>query len=465
MNRVIGITYKWYFPFIILVMYQLLIHMFAGNYHGDDVSYIHDVKKEGLYNYLYKVITSYGLNPVTISVQLLFASMSYWIWRVIDIFVVFLTAYMTMRLVFNEKKLEYSYFICVIWLFFPFTYLSSAGWVITTIGYLWAIPLMLYYLIIAKKILINEQTKVYQHVISYLFLFYLASGGVQIQFVFGVLVLLFILYAHKMNIKKSFFYVSIVIIILNIIIYMLRTGPRGRYITDEAYFFQNFSMLTVFEKIQIGFMQVTTNMFLNANWINLILCIVVVLSVYRLYEQKIIRLIAIFPLVIQLLFGFLYGIIEDLYPTIRHIVPNTENYMNHVHIYNNIVNASNYFNLVSYIPLVIMIISFVTLAIAILYTMKNKVLSILASISYIIGIGSATMIGFAPSVYASSHRTQILAFLMMMLVVGIIVGQNKFLLDDIKYRSIRYVLLIATVFYSFIQFIFLYNLYLFLTKV
>ena len=464
MNKVIGITYKWYFPFIILVMYQLIIHIFAGNYHGDDIAYVQRVQQEGLFNVISNDVSSYGLNPVTLSFQLLFASMSYWIWRVIDIFVVFITAYMTMRLVFNEKNLEYSYFICVIWLFFPFTYLSSAGWVITTIGYLWAIPLMLYYLIISKEILINGCVKTYQLVLSYIFLLYLSSG-VQLQLILGVLILLFIFYAYKKNIKKSFFYISLCIVVLNAIISALRTGPRMRYVADEVAFFQNFSMLTVPEKIQIGFMQVTTNMFLNANWINLILCIVVALSAYRLYEQKIIRLIAIFPLVIQLLFGFLYGIIADLYPTIRHIVPNTENYMNHMHIYNNIVNASNYFNLVSYIPLALMILSFVTLAIAILYTMKNKILSILASVAYILGIGSATMVGFAPSVYASSHRTQILAFLMMMLVAGIIVGQNKFLLDDIKYRAIRYILLIATVFYSFIQFIFIYNLYLLLTKV
>lgn len=456
MDKFIKVTHKWYFPFILFIIYSFIVHLYTGNVYGDDKYFVKMMIDNGYFNLIISKFKEYGNNPALFSLQLLFSYVTDWVWRILDIFVMVIIPYMIMKLSFNDKKIEYAYLVCAIWVFYPFIYSGSAGWIITTMGYLWNLPLILYYLLIVKDIFSNKSIKTYRLVIGCLLIAYVTSFIIG-KLIFIIMLPLFLVYAYKINARKSFFVISFIITIINIMFQSLQSGAKNRFSADMIAYFQDFLMLTIPEKIQIGFMQVTANMFLNANFVSLILCLVVVLSVYKLYSQKIIRIIALFPLMIQIIFGYCYGILTYLYPSIKDIIPNTVNYLSMASVYKGIVNANNYFDILSYFPLILMILAFSTLAIAILYSMKNKVLAILSSIGYIIGIGTATMVGFAPSIYVSAYRTQTYAFFAIILIIVMIVGQNKYLLYEDRYRFYRYFILISSLLISFIQFVAVYK--------
>ena len=150
---------------------------------------------------------------------------------------------------------------------------------------------------------------------------------------------------------------------------------------------------------------------------------------------------------------------NDLYPEVRKYIPNMTSYYNGFSQYSGIITFDNYFQITTYIPLIIMIISCCFLTISIYYSFSSKIVGISASLLYAIGIILTTAIGLSPTLYASSHRTHTLLYIIIIMIISLMYYYNEYMFTVKQKKSIKYILLFIAYFSLFIQTILIIELF------
>lgn len=236
--------------FLILLFLQLFLQMGWG----DDVWFAEEMHP--LREYLpirYRTWTSRLL--IETGVKLL-APAPQWIWRILNILIVLLLVWIVADIFGIErdaaKRQAQICFFALIWCV-PMGSVREAGWIATTLNYLWPMTLGLVAMRPIKHWVKGEKCFAWEYAVCPLCLLFAANTEQCAAVLLGAY-LLFGAYLLKEKRKLSPFYFLLLGLAAASIVFILTTpGNASRMIQETARFFREYEYLNVWQKLLIGF--------------------------------------------------------------------------------------------------------------------------------------------------------------------------------------------------------------------
>ena len=132
----------YYLPFALLLLAELIIHwkIDLNVVGGDDTVFLAYSQEEGfsLIPWLAERYMTWSSRTAIEAVLMLMVNLPAVVWRIADFFVVVIGAAALTRLLERREYREYySFFVSLVMLALPYTLMSTAGWIATSVNYMW----------------------------------------------------------------------------------------------------------------------------------------------------------------------------------------------------------------------------------------------------------------------------------------------------------------------------------------
>lgn len=422
----------WGFGIILLVA-----HGFAVTGIYDDAWFAEVLNEYKLMDYLeyrYQIWTS--RLPIE-AVLVYLTRLNPWIWKICNVLIILLLVY-ECCVIWGKvcDVFTISVFILLV-LLVPINMLCSAGWMATTINYLWPITVGLYSLIPICKWFRKQKIHLYEYFFGCIACLFGGSMEQMVAVLFVVYVLL-ICYSVYMGEKIPILLWIYSILSLAMLVFVLTCpGNASRVVMETQTWFPEFATMSLFEKLATGFLT-TFSCYISCREgivIFLLFTYVLMLVTFCIDKRKIVRCIALYPFVITFLWGFVGRIIVKMNFTTR--------------IYwigllqNDKISKLGVYHLPHIIIESVVFLSVLCTVVFSLYVVFGKHIDFLISVIVILAsICSSVVIGLSPTVYVSGTRTFTLGYIGFLIAVfmcvqkSFAVWQNK---KIIKYMIPFYV--------------------------
>ncbi len=301
--------------------------------------------------------------------------------------------------------------ICIAMLY-PSMVVVDAGFVATTLNYLWPVTFGLLCLLPTYRRITGRKCSF----IEMLFLVPCLLYATNMQQMAVVLVVLFGIANVYLIYKKDFsLYILLQFLITaacSVYSYLINTvGDNPRMLREIGRYFPEFGSLSLLEKMELGFSSTfyCLTMEHRLAWFGFFafLC-VLAFWMYKKSEKILNRVIVSFPVIFSVL-----GIIES-FCSEKFIPGELQNYG---------LNKAEYsFDIISDALFVIIIL-------CILYSLfvliENKATYIISCFVFFLGLGSRMLMGFSPTVWASGYRTFYIMFVSFVIIAFLIINENQ----------------------------------------
>ena len=236
------ILYEW-LAFGGFALLLLLAHALIRPDFGDDVTYAGIWGKQPLFAFLQERYLKWSSRVVIEAVMLPLTAVSPWVWRILDVLMLLLLVWITADLFGTEKKLQAQIlFFAMLWTV-PFFSLSSAGWITTTVNYLWTLTLGLVALRPLKHWLKGEKCPPAEYIVCPLCVLYGANMEQMGAVLLGAyLVMGLYLLAEKRKLSP-FYFVQLGLVVLSLLFILWAPGNGERTISETERFFSGVCLL------------------------------------------------------------------------------------------------------------------------------------------------------------------------------------------------------------------------------
>jgi len=367
---------------------------------NDDALFMPAVQSMSYINFIttrYKIWSSRVLSESVIWVL----GQNWWFWVVSDILVLMLLYYYLIKMFANKSDIKMHWICMSLVLAYPFVHMSTSGYMITTLFYLWPMTFGLIAGYGMKKSLLDQKIFIWERVIYTAALLFAANVEQMNVFLLGLLT---ILSGYSALAKKrlNFYLLSQLAIVSALSIFILKTPGNAIRSFVETRWFPDYAMFGIIEKIQFGYAFTLSVFIFNLNLVFIIFCILLYITLHLQYKDKLYRIIAAIPLTVSIVFGASPG-----------IFPNTA--ISRVSQFglgaSKLVNVFNFHEINYYVPL--FFLGFITLCIpaALYLCFKNENLKAWFCIMLILlGFATGMIMGFSPTVWASNTRTLLFTY-------------------------------------------------------
>ncbi len=399
-----------YLPLAVLFAYMLFLHRHL-NFTLDDIGYSKvDLTLNDVIGFYRDWSSRIIISPLTVYVT----KMPIEVWRIADSAMAVLLCAAVARVTTSAHKIN---FTCVQWAtvvcfaFYNYAPLGSAGWVATTLNYLWPMTCFWIALILPKKIQRNEYIPS-KTLIMFAAALIFALDSEMIALMFCVMLVCYagrLLWLRRQRdaehlrlerlLKKYrlavLVYATITIVMLAKIV--LCPGNKSRYITESKRFFPDFEFVPIIDKLQLGIGNTGAYFFYYNDCVTVFLCVATAIIVWQKSHNKFWRLAALLPLVLRVV--PILHLMHNLHTT---SLAKTHEYFITVSL--GIGMDVHYLTVIEKLP-VLYAIAFFALLAAILgkafYGTQRffYVLTLYAS-----GLATTLAVSFSPTLFASSTR-------------------------------------------------------------
>lgn len=387
---------KYIICYLVYVIAWLMLHMFCTKI-GDDAGPVsalsYDTYLNGKNNWSSRLFVSFFTIPLK--------RMPIIVWKCMDTIMIMITTQLLEALFNNNKRLEYTLFIMGMMLLMPFSFFSSAGWITTTVVYLWVITAALYVILIVQRISENQKISGSQYVLSTLLFAYAVDveiGVVALFLIFGAYSVLQILHKNK----NKYVYILTACSFVRILFDIFWKGSASRYRAEMNTWFPDYGMLHIFDRFMLGFFSSAYAVYQLYGILMILLSAMICVVVFETRKDLFVRTVSVVSVIVAGFSAF-YFLISEQYENLCDLFSefNTKY---------GCVSFSNYVRLDGYIVLLIWGVGLICMIYAVL-SIRNSVKKAFIWTAYLTaGIGSRFIMGFSPTVQASSDRTSIWLF-------------------------------------------------------
>ena len=411
----------------ILFILLIIIHLLIKTNTNDDIWFKNVIKNiSDLPNYLISRYNSWTSRLIIESLLIILLKLPKLVWCLLNTLMIFLLVYDIDNLFSkkNNKMLVLS-LICL----YSFIDMSSAGWYATTLNYLWPLSLGLYSLIPIKNHLISKTDKLYKYILYFLSLIYACNQEQMCLIIFSIYLLFTIYFIYKKNISK-FIILQLIISFISLIFILTCPGNNLRNISETQTWYPAFENFNLISKAFIGIITTTYLLFYKSNFIILLLSLIIPISIFKKYNNKLYRIISLIPIIFYIIEIMLKSNINIS------IIYNIFNCINVYSIPHNEIELT----LANYCAFILCIVYYLSILISIIISFKNKEEKYLLIIIYIIGLISRFMIGLSSTIYASGMRTFIFLDFSLLIISYYFIQELNL---NIKYKKVlKYVIII-----------------------
>lgn len=448
------------FPFIVLFVLMVCVHITHKLDVGDDFWFQQVTKDYSFINYLnLRYFAWTGRMTSEMIFYFIFRDGGF-IWKVINPLFITLMAYCISRIVLGKKNDQKNYiincYICLGWLFFSkAVILDSVMWATGSVVYLWGMVFALFAIIPYRDALKGEYSEKFS--ILYIILAILASMSEE-QIALVVLTFAIVininLYLRDKKINKYLLIENIFIIIGTLILF-LAPGNYVRKLEETISWLPNYRLYSKWEIGFYGVQWLLNTLLNNCKVIFLLILIVLTIRLYYKERESKNKFSIIIPAIGCLLIGssIIFTFDTNLPDKIIKYIKIPDFYRNigqnlNVYLFNFSIPSTFALKKLSVIKFIIwpIIIGTVPYLISYLYDFKSDGKYI--ALSYIGGICSAAVMFVSPTMYASGVRT-FFVLVVMFLFVFIC------LLKKCSYQLIRKSLIIFA-FFGALKFVYIF---------
>lgn len=419
-----------YFPFFILAIVMFIIHLFTYS-NGDDDFFRVQLDNYNLFEYLIMRYETWSSRVFVETLFVIVTRLPLIVWMILDT-IIYTCVGIVISKIFNKKnEINKNWIITGLMLVLPFTDMVSAGYVCTTIAYIWTTAALLYDLYLIKKINEGEKVKWFQYILSFICLLVVISFEQTLCLLIGFLSLAIFnaFYQKKIDFRnKWMIYVFFIISVAMLIITLACPGNAARTASSIEYWYPEYANFGIPTKIYLGIIP-TFAVLLNNKTILTLFSIILCICVFNKCKNKGLRILAVIQAAFFTLLGALYNITLSIFPSIGRLWET-------INIYNVVPKLE--FDFI--IPLVLFCIMVVTITILLYYVFNKK---LLVPIIFLASFASRFIIGFSATVFASVDRT---AFFMYVGLIVIIYAMLEKITKSKTISYINYSLLIISIF-------------------
>ena len=238
----------------------LLAHTLIRADFGDDLAYKNILANQTLFDFLRERYHTWSSRVLIEAVMLLFVTANVWWWKIADSLMIVLLLWIVSELFGGvngqEKMRAQMLMFCMIWIV-PFFSLSSAGWITTTINYLWPLTLGLVAMLPLKHWIRGESLLPLEYVICP----FCALYGANMEQMGAILLGSYAVFGGYLMWKRKklspFYFVQLVLIAGSLVFILTAPGNACRTEAEIQRFFPEFAVLSVGQKLWMGFLDTT----------------------------------------------------------------------------------------------------------------------------------------------------------------------------------------------------------------
>ena len=408
--RQVSKTEATWFYFIFFFI-ALIIHFCLPLNWADDIIFSKYTKEWGFVRFI-----SGSARPIIDTITYFFAKYKV-LWRILNPMVLtLLVAVLVYYIPCKNKKLERLIVGCTI--IFPAMIVVDAGFIATTVNYLWATTFGLIALIPLYKVCTDKEPKIYECIISVILILY----ATNMQQMTAVLLALFLIGIIYTAVKKKFkifilidFFVTLASFFFSF--YLNMFGDNNRMIRETMRYFKDFAQVGLLEKIELGFSSTFYCLTMDLGFAFpafLAFNIFIVVMMFKNNDKIFNKINSLFPIVFCI-----WGVLQ-------HFIP-SEN----LPIHRFIMGNYHHFRMTNalYIFRPIMDILFILICVSVTYSLfiliKNRKEFIACCFALLLGLGTRVLMGMSPTVWASGYRTFFIMFLSFIVASVLIIDNIK----------------------------------------
>jgi len=408
-SRINKIVYRQYFPFVVFAFLMLVLH-FGMKPFGDDLVYGDVFSKQPVLTFMLNSYYTWSSRIFIMPVAAFFAGQNFGLFSVVDTFFYFLLPLMISKLFVVENKWENNWIIVFLLACVPFiTMMDTAGWVITTIHYLWPLILGLVALYPLKKVFFEESMPWYEMIFYVIVTIFAANMEIMAAIIMAFYVIFSGFFIYKKKII-GFIIFQTVLLIGNMVFILTCPGNALRDLAEAASRFPDYINLGLIEKMALS--ATSTLICIDQNFILLVVLGMAWLFSWKQYKTLIPRIIGVTPFILGLLINMARVVM--LSPKFSYMV----NALTGVNMIN-LVNPKTLMNVTPGIPhfiiLGFMVIFAGSLMLMTFVLFKNSKKMWIAVLVMGSAIMARVVMGFSATVYESGARTFLFTYIALVI--------------------------------------------------
>lgn len=428
-----------YFPMLIFAFFILILHFFIRP-SGDDIVYGTVFYKEPVMTLISQAYFGWSSRIIIMPVAAFFAGNSYGLFSFFDVLIYCLLPFMISKLFVYDNKYKMNWVIVLLLACVPFvSMLTTAGWIVTSIHYLWPLTLSLVALYPLKKIYFNECIRWFEYPI------YLIATvfGMNMEIMAAILVSFYFLFGiffiYKKNSSAYTIFITI-ILIGNLIFTLLCPGNAVRDLAEIASHFPEYASLGFIQKLTLSATSYIVT--IDQNFIMLVVLGLAWIFSWKMYKTWMPRIIGIMPFIFSVLIEMVRVIVLSPKFAGAFNILTGNNIRNWIAIKSITGGVPGIYHGLAFVAMILFAISLLMMTFILFKDSKKLWIAIL-----IMGAGIMTRVvmGFSPTVYESGARTFLFQYIAMV-IYGLLLYQefNPSLTDKNKKILLIALTIVAT---------------------
>lgn len=409
--------FSWQHTPCLIYMAVMILYHTGYKCTGDDADIIANILKPTIWEEFSSVVYNFNSWSSRVLVNLpihLLLHLPYQVWLVIELLLFFVIFRSLSYIFIKENKTTNNYILLGILLLFPFNYALTAGWVTTTMTYIWPMALALLACTTIRRVYESKTFKWYDYV-GFFFATLYGANQEQLSLVLTMVFATALILLAKEKKLSPIIVMQTALSMGNLLLHMLAPGNSNRSDAEAALRFPDFGTLSLIDKLELGFSSSLYEFFFSANFLVFVMGMLIIYLVFTKSKNWFYRLISLVPFLAQGFFGcFCNEILEKR----MHIGV----FINRMHS-SGTIDESNYYDWKSYYPIVLLFIVSICLILSLYIIFGNTKKSIYAIVLLFAGLGARMVVAFSPTIWASSSRTFIAMYFAFIGVTAMLVNE------------------------------------------
>lgn len=397
-----------YVPFAMLFIVLLVFFLRMETNFSDDKYFGNVFAKGLLWEHTVKFFNTWSARTLVEAVTIIIGGLPRIFWKISTPFIIAFSTYALTKLIKEEKNKELSWVTCAFVYIYSWQAMCTAGWLTTTMVFVWPLGAMLFALLSLQKQMDAKQVSKLKVIVSALFALY-ATNMEQVNVAFSVILISLLVYLIYKKIKVPFLLIIYLIISgANYAYAFLCPGTQARFENEVITRNKDFWMLSFFSKVEKGFSSMMSLVVFEFCALAMVFCVLIILCVWLANKNIVYKGLTIGVFGVVLVFGTLQGMFVKIIP-----------YMNKAINFASI-NPINSVELTAYLPFLLLCLMFGAWFICIYLALGHNINSVVAIVVLFAGQCSRMALGFSPTLHSSGSRTAFffmisLAFVCMLL--------------------------------------------------
>lgn len=396
----------------IIVIAIFILQFFCRGQFGDDIVFADVLDEMSLAEFLNKRYYTWSSRVIIEAFLVFIVSWDPWIWQILNgLVIIILIDAVSKTFGLGEKHQNKILFSCLL-LTIPISSLNSAGWITTTMNYLWPLSFGMIVIASLRQIIIGN-LKISGFLVSLPAIIYAANMEQMAALLLGAYIVCGIYMLSTQKQIHWMYFVQLIFIILSLCFILFCPGNARRTIMETEKYFPVFEELTVIQKLCMGFLVNARHYIAEAGRpLFLVLNTTLVIGVIIKNKKNPLRwVIACFPILSILLLEAikilsLAGLWNKGLRLLEVIWNN-----------NSIAAASIFKEEFILIQMLYYLVVLLCVIISICWIHGRNFETLLELTIIAAGFMSRFMIGFSPTIYASGDRTALFASVALLIIV------------------------------------------------